>query len=279
MPLTDPWAFQRWAFDTETGNPIRKAVLSMLAMMADTNTGRCEALQETIAKGVEASERAVRGHLRSLEEAGTIARREQRYYDGRRRGDEFLLLAPWVDGWPDGTKVEAKRQEVPPAKRQEVPPTPAPDAAQERPLGNDQREERADPRESMPEDFPSELLPHARAVYSVLRQVAAQHPSARRVWPLAVGRVVMAHPRHPLVATAHALAVWAVDPPRPVKDVAATYRTFLQRERELESTERLTGEAPGANVRPLRPRGQRAEVTESLMERAGLTVEQRPSGG
>lgn len=99
---SDPWAFQRWAFHTSTGNPVRKSVLVALAVMAEANTGRCEALQETLAQQVEAGLRAVRGHLKGLEEDGLIARRHQYRHDGKRRGDEFLLLAPWVETWPDG---------------------------------------------------------------------------------------------------------------------------------------------------------------------------------
>jgi hypothetical protein len=98
----DPWAFQRWAFGVTTGSTPRKAVLMMLSSMADWQTGRCEAKQATLAAGTEASERTVRDHLRGLEEAGVIARRRQVRVDGSRRGDEFLLLAPWVTEWPDG---------------------------------------------------------------------------------------------------------------------------------------------------------------------------------
>lgn len=90
----------------------------------------------------------------------------------------------------------------------------------------------------IPDGFPDELRPHAREVMAVLRRVAEKH-GAKRVWPRAVGLAVMAHPRHPLVKTAHALEGWAVDPGRKVKDVVATYRTFLAREAELEATERL----------------------------------------
>lgn len=98
----DPWAFQRWAFGVTTGNTTRKAILSQLAMMADAGTGRCEAKQATLARGCETSERSVRDHLRMLVEQGLVARRPQHREDGGRRGDEFLLLAPWVSEWPDG---------------------------------------------------------------------------------------------------------------------------------------------------------------------------------
>lgn len=104
----NPWGFQQWAFDTQTGNPARKAVLSMLAMMADSETGRCEAKQCTLAHGAEISERAVRGHLKALEEAGLIARRPQFRRDRGRRGDEFLLLAPGVVEWPDGEPINVQ---------------------------------------------------------------------------------------------------------------------------------------------------------------------------
>jgi hypothetical protein len=112
--------------------------------------------------------------------------------------------------------------------------------------------EKPDPRESVPDDFPPELRPHAREVMRVLVSVAEQH-NARKVWPLAVARVVAAHPRHPLVGTAHALAAWAVDPPRPIKDVVGTYRTFLARERELATVERLAADgtsSPGTGLHP-----------------------------
>jgi DNA-binding transcriptional ArsR family regulator len=103
---SDPWAFQRWAFKQKTGTAARKAVLSMLATMVDVVAGRCEVKQATIAQGTEMSERRVRDHLAELERRGLIARRSQFRRDGRRRGDEFLLLAPWITEWPDGELVE-----------------------------------------------------------------------------------------------------------------------------------------------------------------------------
>lgn len=270
----DPWRWQRWAFQQTTGNPGRKAVLSHLAMMADYNTGRCEAKQATIAHGVEVSERSVRTHLVSLEEAGLIARRAQVRRDRGRRGDEFLLLAPWVTEWPDGERIDHPADPARGGGNFDTPPTVRQSSGQELPPMNghaskQERESAHDPREHPPEDFPDALRPHAREVYRILKAVAEQH-GARKVWPQAVGRVLMAHPRHPLVAQAHALAAWAVDPPRPVKDVVGTYRSFLTRERELEATEHLapdgtpaSGKAP-AGVTHLRPN---ASAEERRMER------------
>jgi hypothetical protein len=113
----------------------------------------------------------------------------------------------------------------------------------------------------------------------VLCAVAEQH-GARKVWPRAVGLTIMAHPRRPLVETAHALAVWAVDPPRPIKDVVGTYRSFLTRERDLAATERLDGDRPArpANVTPLRretPEDRRQARQRKRAELLGLTLEAR----
>lgn len=127
MSKLDPWYFQRWAYNQKVGNPIRKSVLTMLAIMADANTGRCEAKQEMLLTAVEAGERAVRNHLVALEQMGLIARRAQFRIDRGRRGDEFLLLAPGIDAWPDGEPVQRIVHPAPDAGGEDV--HPAPDAA------------------------------------------------------------------------------------------------------------------------------------------------------
>lgn len=105
-----------------------------------------------------------------------------------------------------------------------------------------------DPRNQIPEGFPQELRPHAREVTKILRHIAADH-GAKKVWPLAVGRVVMAHPRKPLVRAAHDFAAWAVDPPREIKDAVATYRNWLNRVPELEAIERLAPDGTPTSAR------------------------------
>lgn len=99
-------------------------------------------------------------------------------------------------------------------------------------------------KNQIPDDFPDELRPHARAVLPLLRSVAVQH-NAKEVLPLALARVMMAPERRrkPFVKAAHDFAAWAVDPPRAIKDVVATYRTWLDREKSLQAIERLA-EAP-----------------------------------
>ncbi len=112
---------------------------------------------------------------------------------------------------------------------------------------------RGDRKTQVPDDFPDELRPHAREVMRVLKAIAADHPTAKAVWPREVALAVMAYPRHPLVRTAHAMAGWAVDPPRQINDVASTYRTFLGRERELEATERLADDGTPTSARASTP--------------------------
>jgi hypothetical protein len=272
--MQDPWRFQRWAFEVTTGNPVRKAVLSMLAMMADKESGRCEAKQATIAAGVEATERAVRGHLKALEEAGLIIRRPQYRRDRGRRGDEFLLLAPGVTEWPDGEPVnvqpEADSGGSPGTDRPHPPapddPTPrngstGQELPPEEPASEDLKQgenAREDRRLSPPPDFPDELRPHARVILSILERIAEEH-QAKRVWPLAVGRLLMRYRHRPLVATVHELDRWAVDPSRDIKDVVATFSTFLSKTGDMQGTERLTEEGLPASGRD-RPAGRSATV-------------------
>lgn len=271
MP-SDPWRFQRWAFETVTGNPIRKAVLSMLAMMADCNTGRCEAKQDTLAAGVEATKATIAGHLKALEDQGLIARRMQRRRDGGRRGDEFLLLAPGVSEWPDGDPVDPTPRLTPPPPETDGGPSPSNMGAGTT-KGNGHASKQEDPRERVPDDFPDELRPHARIVMGILKQVAEDH-NAKKVWPKAVALVVMGHPHHPLVRTAQALETWAVDPARPIKDVVATYRRFLEGASELATIEPLRGDAPTATARRTKEDERKAraaadmEAIERVMRKA-----------
>jgi DNA-binding transcriptional ArsR family regulator len=260
--MNDPWAFQRWALDVRTGSAGRKAVLMMLATMADTNTGRCEAKQDTLAKACEAAQRTVRAHLFALEEAGIIARREQRRVDGSRRGDEFLLLAPWVSEWPDGL---AARSAASGGAAESIPGVGTESAAQERPPENDrppsERERARAKADEVPDDFPDALRPHARIVYPLLRDVAEQH-NARPVTARAVALTIMGNPGRRFVSEAHAFAAWAQSPPRPIKDVVGSYRTWLKRAEVFAGVEQIVPLASNEsaarfdeNVRPLRRRG------------------------
>lgn len=90
----------------------------------------------------------------------------------------------------------------------------------------------------LPEDFPDELLPHARSVFRALREVSEQH-GAKEVTPRAVALVVMANRKKALVAEAYALASWSVDARRDIRDVVATYRQWLSRADTFAVVERL----------------------------------------
>lgn len=291
----DPWYFQRWSMGLKLGNATRKLILNALTTMAESNTGYCFASQEDLGVYAECSVRTVGTHLRALEANGLIARRMRFSPTGRRIADGFLCLAPGIETWPDGSLIDrpttgnqAPSEELAggtPASS----PSEAQAAEQERPSGTTKRERKdavvpeRDPREQIPDGFPDELRPHARQVLVLLREVAADH-GAKKVWPQALGRLIMSQPRKPLVATAHELHQWAVDPPRKVIDVVATYRTFLKRAQDLEGPERLAtdgtpGAAPGGNVHQLRPRGGRADrIAANLAEAERLQAELRAQG-
>jgi hypothetical protein len=177
-----------------------------------------------------------------METAGVIARRHQQRIDGSRRSDEFLMLAPWVTEWPDGTKVQPADSAAGPSGE---PASSQPEA--ERHSNRQARSEQERPRrttrengtagerdrvrakaDSLPDDFPEHLKPHARRVFAILRDIAEQH-NAREVTPRGIGLAIQGHPGRRFVGVAYELASWAQTPSRPVRDVVGTYRTFLDR--------------------------------------------------
>lgn len=118
---------------------------------------------------------------------------------------------------------------------------------------------RPDP-ETIPDDFPAELRPHARAVLPILRTVAEQH-NAKAVPAGALARVIMGRPRKPLVKAAHDFAAWATTS-RKLRDVTAAYRNWLDRESDLAGPEQLPGTAPArpnGHGPPGRPPSEREE--------------------
>lgn len=240
--VRDPWFFQRWAFHASSGSPARKAVLSMLAMLADANTGRCEAKQETLAKGVETSERTVREHLRALEATGLIARRAQFRADRGRRGDEYLLLAPGVAEWPDGTPVQPADSSGG-GGRNQYPPRGIESSGQEQPLKNNHSlEERSRASEPANNTLPntSSLSPEVRRVVDVvepvLRRVAAAK-GAIAVAPRSVATLVERRLNKPHDKATEAFEhywVHGAGRHKPVRDTVAAYRNWVDREPDLE---------------------------------------------
>lgn len=78
-----------WAFDQSTGGPGSKSVLVALADMADEENS-CWPSQERLARMTDQGERSVRRHLAALEAQGFI-KREQRYINGHRTSDRYVL--------------------------------------------------------------------------------------------------------------------------------------------------------------------------------------------
>jgi hypothetical protein len=225
------------------------AVATYVALLELANENRADRVavtQREITDRVGASRSTVQTALADLVEAGVLVIFE-RSHGAARIENEYVIVEPDEQGATSDTLARDTGDPRPSHRR-------LPLEEVEKGKGTRERasSEKPDPREAVPDDFPPELRPHAREVMRVLVSVAEQH-NARKVWPLAVARVVAAHPRHPLVGTAHALAAWAVDPPRPIKDVVGTYRTFLARERELATVERLAADgtsSPGTGLHP-----------------------------
>ncbi len=283
MSDVDPWRFQRWAFDAHTGNSTRKAVLSMLAMMADMNTGRCEAKQDTLAKGVEASERSVRAHLGALEDQGFIARRAQFRIDRGRRGDEYLMLAPGVDSWPDGERiVRVQPADVAGGAESsggtEQPQAPAgsgtPPGVSKLPGKNDRcgtttqnnqpsasgraKEEQATVHR-LPVDLPEYLHDAAIAAGRVLYRTATARGQHRVVLLEAVGRAVSQRPTKDHVAVAEKVEhwlCWGKGQTKPCDDVVLRFRNFLVDAEDVRLPDGSPLAVPaerGPNVHLIRP--------------------------
>lgn len=228
----------------------RSLYLALLELANDDRTDRVAVSRKELGELAGCSRDLV-SDLRPILEAAGVVRVVERQHGGQTLEHEWIVVEPEAGGSggaKDRTPVAGSHDPIGHEPR-EVPL----EAKKESKSGERARASRAaqadlaDARQQLPHGFPDELRPHGRAVLPILRTVAEQH-AAREVYPLAVGRVLMAHRRKPLVRAAHALAVWAVDPPRPVRDVVATYRTFLERERDLAAVEPLDGEGRPTDV-------------------------------
>lgn len=136
------------------------------------------------------------------------------------------------------------------------------------PSSNRQKSEAARAKaQQVPEDFPPSLRDHARIVYRLLKDVAEQH-NAREVTPRAVCLVIMGNPGRRYVEEAHALAAWAQSPPRPIKDVVGTYRTWLNRANIFAGVEPLKAEDMARLPENVRRLPQRGSVVDRNMDRA-----------
>jgi hypothetical protein len=225
-----------WALRVPVGGN-SKVVLLGLANHAHPDGSESYPSLETLAAYAHCDRSTARRNVRKLEADGWIFRDG----DGPKGQAKYRLAldatggeTPRVAPALAGGGTDASEGVAP------VPPEPSKETSKG--TGEAARE---DSSSKLPEDFPEELRPHAIAVYRLLTQVAVQH-NARAVKPLALGRVIMARDRKPLVKAAHDFAAWAADPPRPIRDVVASYRRWLDNERDLQTVERLQG-APAPN--------------------------------
>lgn len=271
----DPWYFQRWARVQKLGNATRKLILTSIAITVESNTGYGFVSQEDLAEYAECSTRTVSSHLNALEAAGLLSRRKRFSSKGRRLADGFLLVAEGITAWPDGAPIVppvTTGSQAPPEESSSGKPAQSPPEAQaseqEQPNGTPPVEgKRADARDSLPDDFPDELRPHAIAVYRTLRQLAAEH-NAGKVWPLAVGRSMLANPERPYVRAALDMAAWASGNSRRLRDVPATYRKWLERVDPIEGVEQLDEQGRPAGASGARPNmggGRRGRMSVGQM--------------
>lgn len=137
------------------------------------------------------------------------------------------------------------------------------------------------PQDEVPPDFPNALRPHARRVWKVLMDVA-EFKGAKRPTARALGHVVMARPYRPLVRSAHDFAAHWEGTNRPMRDVVAAYRNWLDRTDDLAATEPIWWEAGyrpdtlPAGVTPIRrnqntvPVGAFREAARRMTEQDGI---------
>jgi hypothetical protein len=232
-----------WALRVPIGGNA-KVVLLGLANHAHPDGSEAYPALDTLAEYAHCDRSTARRNVRKLEESGWIIRDG----DGPKGTTKYRLAmgaaapgskTPPVAQAPDGGGTGAAEGVA------LAPPEPSLEPSNE--PGTRSRAKH-DPTSLIPGDFPDELRAHARLVLPVLRSVAEQH-GAREVTPLALARLMMAPDRRrkPFVRAAHDFASWAADPPRPIRDAVSSYRTWVDRERNLQGIEPVPGDGgPGS---------------------------------
>lgn len=229
-----------WALRVPIGGTA-KVVLIGLANHAHPDGSNAYPAVDTLAEYACCDRRSVQRNLRKLEAEGWIAedgasRQGTKCYQLALGGGILPRAASASQGGGTGVAEGAALASPEPSREPSR-------------TGKEERAKAA--AAALPEDFPEELREHARRVYAVLKVVAEQH-NAREVKPLALGQTIMARPRKPLVKAARDFAAWAADPPRPIRDVVASYRRWLDNERDLQTIERLPAGIVGDNGAPPR---------------------------
>jgi hypothetical protein len=102
-------------------------------------------------------------------------------------------------------------------------------------------------KEQLPADFPAELLPHLRAAYRVLRDLATRR-GAKAVAVPSLANTVAARPRKPIVRAAYDCAAhWDGKPSGP-SNVVAAYRNWLDKADDLAALESLDDHGRPASI-------------------------------
>lgn len=117
-----------WAMRQVTGSPITKLVLLKLGDHAHADGGGCWPSVATIAEGTELSERAVRQHLRILEDELGLIVSEPRIEENGQRSNLYRLNISREAGEKIPPARRAGGRNITPSKRRDVQAPPAPSA-------------------------------------------------------------------------------------------------------------------------------------------------------
>lgn len=130
----------------------------------------------------------------------------------------------------------------------------------------------------LPKEFPGQLKPHLRTIYSVLRDLAVRH-NAKAVVPLSLVSVVMARQHKPLVRGAYDFAAWCDGQAQQRKDVVAGYRNWLDKMDDLAGFEQLGDAGQPVAGAPVRNAGGSSGGMNAseMMRSLGLFARTEPS--
>jgi hypothetical protein len=249
---------------SEESVPGRRLVLLVLADKAGDDGRNAYPSVATIARESRLSERGVRYALRELEASGRI-RALGIHPQLRTTEYEVVMEEQSAGGNPEPPRGQSDAEKV-----SQIAPEPSKEPSTTR-----QRKERARAQaDEPPSDFPEDLRADAAAVHGVLRSVAEQH-GAREVNLRAVCLAMQSRPRKAFVRVAYDLASWAQNPPRPVRDVVGTYRTFLDREPDVAVPLGVAASAGGQVVRM----GPRLSEREARLQRQERRMQEARAEG
>jgi len=243
----------------------RSLYLALLELANEARGDRAAMSRKALGERAGCSKDLISDLAPMLVQAGVVVI-EERFHGGERLENEWQIVEP-------ETLAPRGSQPLPPVAEGHggggSQPRRSKEEEDQPPKGN-ARERASAKAQQLPDDFPDALREHARRVYRVLRDVAEQH-NAREVTPRGVGLAIMGHPGRRFIGVAYELASWAQAPPRPVKDVVGTYRTFLDGAPTYAGVEPLEGPRPVAIAASAPRRGGGTPWTPQEMLALGRT--------